>query len=109
MDRGDPARLGIGEDDRNAIGGSDGEEDVRPAGDHGVAFSEEDVPPLSRRFFEGKERGAVDLFQADHLRVRRAESLGEGAGGEIGIEGAGGQGAAREAGRETRSAEQRQP
>ena len=102
VDGGDPSRHGIREDDRDAVRRRDDEEDVRTTGDQGVAFSEEDAPALARRFFEGEDPGAVHLLKAHRVRVRCAESVGQRACRDAGVDGADRQGAAREARGEAR-------
>ena len=109
VDGGEPSTHGVCEDDRHAVGGGDGEEDVRLAAREGVPLSEEGVPALSRGFFEGEDAGAVHLLEPRDFRIRRAEALGQRAGREIGVEGARRQRAAREPGGETRGAGQQQP
>ena len=100
MHGGDPARDGVGEDDGDAVGRGDHEKNILLVREKSVPFSEEEIPPLTRRLFEGECGAAVDLFQAEHLGVRRAERLGERTSREIRIEGAGSQAAAGEPGGE---------
>ncbi len=108
VDGGDPARHGVGENDRHAVGGGHREEDVRLAGQEAVAFSEEGVPALSRGCFEGKNAAAVHLLQRDDLGVRRAEASRKGAARAVGGEGAGGQRSSRESRREPGNAAERE-
>lgn len=102
VDGRDPARDGIREEDRNAIRGCDGEEHIFLAGDDGISSSEDSAPALTRRFFDGEHGSAMYLRKAHDLGVRRAEGLGEGAAGSVGVQRLLGQNASREARRETR-------
>ena len=101
VDGGDPARPGIREDDRNAVGRGHREEDVRLAGQEAVAFSEEGVPALSRGCFEGKNAAAVDLREAHDLGVRRFQRAGERPAGLIFVQRSRRQRSPREPGRES--------